>query len=720
MAELNVVRGTNGKPAATSTLVDALAAIPTLNGVLMIGFPIISTADGRFPIDAVLVSPEHGVVVFDIVETTDLGDYQERQDLAATRLQQRLLGYKPLLNRRDLKVHIEAVTFAPRIGFPVADDFVTNAASIATTLAGIQADDQSQRLYEHTLSAIQSISTVRKSRTPRDVQKKGSRGARLEALENSIAVLDPVQSKAVIETVEGVQRIRGLAGSGKTIVLALKAAYLHAQRPDWRIAVTFNTRSLKEQFTRLITTFTVETSGEEPDWSKLRILSSWGASGGPERDGLYHEFCVTNNVEYFDFNTASKEFGRDNAFSGACSAALSSVRGSVLPTYNAILVDEAQDLPPAFLFMCYSMLHEPHRLVYAYDELQTLAGEGLPPPEVIFGTDDRGQPRVSFPPQDDLAAKRDIVLEECYRNSRPVLVSAHGLGFGVARPSPRHGEPGMVQMFDQPTLWTDIGYTLTQGQLAAGIDVKLERTAKTSPEFLENHSPPEDLINFTVFPDKQSQDVWVTNEIVNNLKKDELRHNDIMVINTNPITTRENLGPIRKMLLDCGVSNHMAGIEGGADTFFRPGTESVTFTGIFRAKGNEAAMVYIVNAEECQASAYNLALIRNRLFTAITRSKAWVRVVGVGPQMQQLKDEFERIKAANFALEFTYPTPPELAHMAIVHRDMSVEDVKRRGQREKSVQQLVHDLETGELFPQDLDPILLDRLRRALESGSGE
>ena len=32
-----------------------------------------------------------------------------------------------------------------------------------------------------------------------------------------------LQSKAVIETVDGVQRIRGLAGSGKTIVLALKA-----------------------------------------------------------------------------------------------------------------------------------------------------------------------------------------------------------------------------------------------------------------------------------------------------------------------------------------------------------------------------------------------------------------------------------------------------------------------------------------------------------------
>ena len=62
--------------------------------------------------------------------------------------------------------------------------------------------------------------------------KEDSQGAKLKQLENSIATLDNLQSKAVIETVDGVQRIRGLAGSGKTIVLALKAAYLHAQHPS--------------------------------------------------------------------------------------------------------------------------------------------------------------------------------------------------------------------------------------------------------------------------------------------------------------------------------------------------------------------------------------------------------------------------------------------------------------------------------------------------------
>lgn len=722
MVELSVVRGTNDKPAASAALIDAVRGVGGLSGELMIGFPIINAVDGRRPIDAVLVSPSLGVVVFDLVEAAELGDFVDRQDAAATGLQQRLLGSKDLVVRRELRVAINAVTFAPRItvapaepGYPVANT-ATLAAVLQAVPIGRAMDDD---LYRRTLSVLQNISTVRKARAPRRVERSDSRGARAARLEESIAVLDPRQSRAVIETVEGVQRIRGLAGSGKTIVLASKAAYLHAQHPDWRIAVTFNTRSLKEQFTRLITSFALSNGDGEPDWSMLRVLSSWGAPGVPGRDGVYYEFCRANNVEYLDFGRATKEYGRGAAFAGACGAALAATgRDGVPPTYHAILVDEAQDLPPSFLQMCYAMLHAPHRMVYAYDELQNLTGQGLPPPEELFGTDAAGRPRVSLPAvEDDATAQRDVVLEECYRNSRPVLVSAHGLGFGVARPRPRPDLPGLVQMFDQPTLWGDIGYTLTEGHLTGGSHVRLERTPKTSPPFLEEHSPLDDLIAVGAFDDKNAQDTWVAEQIIANLGSDELRHTDIMVINTDPLTTRDNLGPIRRVLLERGVSSHLAGVDHSADTFFRPDAESVTFTGIFRAKGNEAAMVYIVNAQECQSSAYNLALVRNRLFTAITRSKAWVRVLGVGPAMVELKAEYERIREAGFVLDFDYPTPAELAHMAIVHRDMTVEAQKRRGQREQSVEQLVRDLEAGDLFTEDLDPALVERLRRAITRG---
>src|SRR5262245_26117424 len=95
--------------------------------------------------------------------------------------------------------------------------------------------------------------------------------------------------KAAIESPEGPQRIRGLAGSGKTIVLALKAAYLHAQNPDWQIALTFYTRSLYQQFMDLVRRFSFEHMNDAPDFEKLQVIHSWG---GASRAGLYAQMAA--------------------------------------------------------------------------------------------------------------------------------------------------------------------------------------------------------------------------------------------------------------------------------------------------------------------------------------------------------------------------------------------------------------------------------------------
>lgn len=715
---LTITRGTNDKPVASQALIAAVRKVSGLRGQLFLGYPIIGAADGKHPIDAVLVSPDHGVVAFDLVEGKDLGDYTARQDDAATRLQQRLLGHRELVDRRTLQVPISPITFAPALGAATLGtdkDYPTaNAATLVKPLAAATWSNASGELYERTLSAIQNISTIRRSRTPRVIVKKDSRGARLKRLEDQIATLDQLQSKAVIETVDGVQRIRGLAGSGKTIVLALKAAYLHAQHPDWRIAVTFNTRALKDQFQRFINSFSLEASGEEPNWANVRIVQSWGAPGGGPRDGLFYEFCAAYGATYRDFRTAAAEFGRTKAFEGACAAAIA-MATTGRPLYDAILIDEAQDLSPAFLRMCYSMLDEHRRLVYAYDELQNLNGEGVPSPEIIFGADADGQPRVSFETAYDDGARRDIVLDKCYRNSRPTLVTAHGLGFGIYRPAPPGQSTGLVQMFDRPQLWNDIGYRVRKGQqLLPGEGVVLERTEASSPRFLEQHSPIDDLVQFETFATREEQNTWVAAEIERNLGIEELRPDDIVVINTDPLSTRNRLGPLRRMLLDRGIPNHLAGVDTVADVFFTPERDSVTFTGIYRAKGNEAGMVYIVNAEDAQSSSVNLARLRNRLFTAITRSKAWVRVVGVGEQMAQLQAEFERIRDAGFTLDFRYPTEAERETLQIVHRDATATEEVQVDRGKSTAQSLLESLRSGELYREDLDPELTEQLSRLL------
>lgn len=708
---INTVWGSTDKPVASKRLAQILSAEADLEGTLYIGYPIIGTPEGSFPIDALFVSPTKGLVLFSVVEGKVLPDYAEAQDEGYNKMQAKLLQHQTLIRKRELLVKIRTVTFAPAIPQLAPDDehLLCNADNLVSVIEDL--NDFEPEVFRALVSVIQAISTLRRGRKKRALHNQTSRGTKIKALEDSIANLDSQQSAAVVETYEGVQRIRGLAGCGKTIVLALKVAYLHARHRDWLIAVTFNTRSLKKQFENLITTFVLEQANEEPDWDKIRILNAWGAPGGTDRTGIYYEFCRDHGVEYLDFGTAKNRFGSDKAFEGSCETALQGVK-QFAPKYDAILVDEAQDFAPNFLLLCYEYLKEPKRLVYAYDELQNLGNRSLPPVEEIFGKNTDGTARVVIHAPEAGKPKQDIILDTCYRNSRPVLSTAHALGFGVYRAK------GLVQIFENKNLWFDIGYQENDGEIEDGALVTLSRTPKSSPEFLEKHSPVEDLIQFEVFETAEAQTAWLVAEIRRNLTEDELIPDDIVVINPDPLKTKEAVGEARRTLMQMGINSNLAGVTTIADVFTEPGT--VTFTGIFRAKGNEAAMVYVINAQDCFGALLprDVARVRNRLFTAITRSKAWVRVLGVGKAMSALKAEFEKAKAENFALHFVYPTEEERKTMMTVNRDMSKAEQDRSNKRRTNFAEIIESLDSGESFIEDYPEELVKKLESFLAKKS--
>lgn len=269
-------------------------------------------------------------------------------------------------------VEIGVVTFAPAwINKPeriLDDDYPVIISELELTNYLDRQQWRSSEYFEELNSVIQAMTSIRKRKQRSYVKQENSRGAKLQRLEESIANLDRNQSAAVIETVEGVQRIRGLAGSGKTIVLALKTAYLHAKNPEWNIAVTFNTRSLKGQFKQLINTFTIEHISEEPDWEKVKIIHAWGS---PSIEGIYYEFCKKHNIEFRDLNSAKMMAKYGQEFDRVCEEALNKSK-AFERYYDAILIDEAQDFSQHFLRLCYESLKQPKRMVYAYDELQNL------------------------------------------------------------------------------------------------------------------------------------------------------------------------------------------------------------------------------------------------------------------------------------------------------------------------------------------------------------
>ena len=703
---IDIIIGATDTPVSTESLIESIQRLGDIGGVLYTGYPILGSTSTTTSVDALLMTPDHGIVLCDVVEGVNVANRENFRDELYNLLYSKLVGYKELTQKRGiLKLPIHVITYSPAwTGFVEGDtsEVCTSQESLLQYLELIRDEPVNELVFKKYLEVIQAVTKL-KSKPSRIADKEDSKGNRLNKLEESIANLDRQQSKAVIETTTGIQRIRGLAGSGKTIVLALKVAYLHSKYPHWNIAVTFYTRSLKDQFIEYITKFTIEHKHEEPDWSKVKILQAWG---GSRESGLYYQYCTFNNIEYLDYGDAKERYRFEtNLLEKLCIKALSETRGQTAEKYDMILIDEAQDFSEAFLIMAYKMLRSHDldneankRLIYAYDELQRLSQNTLRNPKEFLGE------KIDFNNAKN-KPKQDIVLDKCYRNSAPVLVTAHALGFGIYR------QKGPVTMFKEKEIWLDVGYQVHEGTLDFGERVVLSRDSTTSPEFYKKIDPIDELIKVTAFEDVDVQLQWVADQIEKNIKEEELDPKDIIVIHPNPKSAKNELAPLRSLLFNKQIKSHIAGVTTSPDRFFIDG--SVACTSIYRAKGNEAPMVYMINSEYCYGG-IGLITRRNTLFTGITRSKAWIRVTGVGSDMSKLVTEFTRIKENSFTLDFIYPTLEEMDTLNIIHRDLTVEEAKSIKEGNHELKSLIGKIENDVIRIEDLSPKQLANLKRLL------
>ncbi len=702
---ITVISGVTSKQVLADEVITILNTL-NLDGYFYLGYPVLGGMDGKIKVDALLVCKQYGMVIFDLDMSS--GEEDENKisllDELYNNMEARLKRYRYLSNRRKLQVPINVVSYAPRYRRG-GEDICISSEALEEYLKNLSWDE-SENYYEKLLEAIQMISQIKKRGNRTNLQSATSKGSKLKAIENQISCLDKYQSKAVIETIEGVQRIRGLAGSGKTIVLALKVAYLYTMYEEKVIAVTFNSRALKGQFIQLITNFIIENTNEEPEWDRIKIIHAWGSKNS---EGLYFNFCKANNIVCYDYMDACRKFNRNEVvFDKVCQEAVETV---VNPKtlYDVILVDEAQDFSKYFLQMCYlSLPKESRMLVYAYDELQSLDNKNVDSPEEIFGYNN-GKPNVVLDNSNGKA--EDIVLSKCYRNSRPVLITAHSLGFGIYRKKETREETQLVQLFEDKKLWEDIGYTIKDGVIKDGETVTLYRTEETSPGFLENHSPINDLIQFRKFDNVYQEAEWIVEDIEKNLRDEELKYQDIMIIHPDPKVTKSYVSQIRVMLMDKKIKSHIVGVQTTPDDFFQE--DSIAITQIYRAKGNEAAVVYLINADIC-ARGINLSRKRNILFTALTRSKAWVRVSGLGKDMEILIHEYKSIKENNFQLQFEYPDESQRKNMRIIHRDMTQNELREIKKSNYNLADFVLKIQKGEIRKEDIDETTLNMLKDVL------
>jgi superfamily I DNA and RNA helicase len=123
----------------------------------------------------------------------------------------------------------------------------------------------------------------------------------------------------------------------------------------------------------------------------------------------------------------------------------------------------------------------------------------------------------------------------------------------------------------------------------------------------------------------------------------------------------------------------------------------------------------VVNADYCESGVYDLSRRRNILFTALTRAKAWVRVCGVGPLMQNLASEMSAIAADEYDLSFYYPTLPELEKIKTSYRERTSKEKMAVKREIKSAEKLLERILSGEVDLAELPPHLADLLRKGMK-----
>jgi len=272
-------------------------------------------------------------------------------------------------------------------------------------------------------------------------------------------------------------------------------------------------------------------------------------------------------------------------------------------------------------------------------------------------TNQSSGPRVSLnrttaqlPP----GATNDTVLSKCYRNQREVLVVAHALGFGIYRET--------VQLLESREHWNDVGYEVIEGTFTAGKRVRILRPEENSPLHLEtpHNTPIIDCHVAASFPDEIK---WVVDGIRRFLVGG-LRPEDIIVVSLDDRNARTYFTTISGALAQADINtNNII-----ADPYTEPPflvANRVTLSTVYRAKGNEAAVVFAVGID---AISPRTRSSRNKLFTAFTRAKAWLRVSGVGQLAVAFEEEIRTALERFPYLDFTMP---DLRQVELIQRDLS-------------------------------------------------
>lgn len=650
-------------------------------------YPIAGGIDQHLP-DLVIVDKEYGIVSIDIYDFTidiinDINDDKWVIGNAdSDSLILKLDDYKENLNSkfqkyRDLRGKV-AINTALIFSNIQEEDFNKKFPKISTNnilfnnFLNIEYEILWEKKSKMDLEARELFLSVAQGSGPLNSIKKSSKnlksdkiGIAIKFIDSKLASLDRIQHEAAIQFADGPQSIRGMAGTGKTIILTMRAAILHSRYPERKILYTFHTQSLYNQIKNLITKFYRESEPKDPNWDNLLILHSWG---GVSKEGVYYRTCLRNSLKPFNFQEAKNS---DDSFEYVCSKIADD---PLREEFDYILMDEAQDLPMSFYKIIYKICKSPKRITFAYDELQNLNEIKQKDFSPLFGYKSKEEFKenyIEYPEN----IKKEYILEKSYRNPLNILMTAHGVGMGI------HNKNKEMQLIEEKDTWEAIGYKFIKGELKKGSEVEIIRPKENSISIVsEIYSGKTQNLIIKKFDNRIKEVEWIAELIEDDIKNESVMPHDIFVITLDTSRMKELYLELQRNLFSKGIPSLIPGIDVGRDKFAEYGY--VTLSTVYKAKGNEAYIVYIMNFEKLY-DYVDFVNSRNKAFTSISRSKGWCRISGTGVNMERAIEEIELIVTDIPFFKFTYPDPE------MIRRSLSKEE---RAKEVRNVEKLANEL----------------------------
>lgn len=211
------------------------------NSIVYYEYPIYMDIDEQPLSPKILfISPTVGVLILNcspVSNTDEVSNLDEETSQIENYLFSKFIKSKILRgkNKRELSFVLQSALYLPlakSISYDV-ENVICKEKSEVLSLIAVENSQLTEDMVNEICSILEGSKAILKPKV-REISHDDtkSKGYILNKMEQQMAYLDKNQKQAALSQINGPQRIRGLAGSGKTIILCMKAALIHLRDPE--------------------------------------------------------------------------------------------------------------------------------------------------------------------------------------------------------------------------------------------------------------------------------------------------------------------------------------------------------------------------------------------------------------------------------------------------------------------------------------------------------